>query len=114
MTLKIFLASLFGFCALAACAPSANEAAKETMEAEKTTADEDAAPTEPSTPAAEDSCNAAEYQSLVGANIAAVTLPADLFHRVLGPNDAATMDYRSGRLNLMTDDDGVIFEVKCG
>ena len=34
--------------------------------------------------------------------------------RVLGPNTPATMDYNSERINIMTDDKGVITEVKCG
>lgn len=61
-----------------------------------------------------DLCGAADYQSLVGSNMAAVTLPAELNHRVIGPNDAVTMDYNPERLNIYTDEDGVVTEVKCG
>ncbi len=63
---------------------------------------------------AADECGAGDYQSLVGSSIAAVTLPADLNHRVIGPDDAYTMDYRPDRLNIYTDEDGIITEVKCG
>jgi hypothetical protein len=34
--------------------------------------------------------------------------------RVLGPNDAATMDYRPDRLNVRTDGDGRIVQIRCG
>lgn len=34
--------------------------------------------------------------------------------RVLGPNDAATMDYRGDRLNIMVDGQRVITRLNCG
>lgn len=34
--------------------------------------------------------------------------------RVLGPNDAATMDYRGDRLNIMVDGQRVITKLTCG
>lgn len=34
--------------------------------------------------------------------------------RVLGPNDAATMDFRADRLNLITNDRGAITSARCG
>ncbi|UZJ58626.1 I78 family peptidase inhibitor [Pseudomonas sp. KU26590] len=34
--------------------------------------------------------------------------------RVLGPNDIVTMEYRSDRLNLNTDDSGKVNRVNCG
>lgn len=34
--------------------------------------------------------------------------------RILGPNDAATMDYRPDRLNVRTDSDGRIVQIRCG
>lgn len=34
--------------------------------------------------------------------------------RVLGPNDAATMDFRPDRLNLITNDRGAITSARCG
>lgn len=64
--------------------------------------------------APDDACGADAYAGLIGSNIAAVTLPADLNHRVLGPNDAATMDFVPDRLNIETDADGVIIGLRCG
>ncbi|MDO5506367.1 MAG: I78 family peptidase inhibitor [Pseudoxanthomonas suwonensis] len=34
--------------------------------------------------------------------------------RVLAPDDMATMDYVGSRLNVLTDDTGVIRELRCG
>ena len=34
--------------------------------------------------------------------------------RILGPNDAATMDYRGDRLNVMVDSQRVITKLTCG
>ncbi|MEM9797743.1 MAG: I78 family peptidase inhibitor [Pseudomonadota bacterium] len=65
-------------------------------------------------PAEEDLCGAANYQSLIGANIAAVTLPADLNARVIGPDTAVTMDFVLERLNVEFDAAGIIQRVRCG
>jgi hypothetical protein len=65
-------------------------------------------------PVDEDACGASQYQSLIGTNAAAVTLPTDLVHRIYKNTDAVTMDYSPYRLNIVTDADGVITEVKCG
>jgi hypothetical protein len=62
----------------------------------------------------EDTCGRSGYESLIGTNIAAVTLPAELNHRVLGPDDAGTMDFVPERLNIRTDEDGVIVGLDCG
>lgn len=35
-------------------------------------------------------------------------------HRVLAPGMAASMDYRTDRLNIMTDENGVVVEFRCG
>ena len=61
-----------------------------------------------------DACGASGYQSLMGTNIAAITLPAELNHRIIGPNDAYTEDYVPSRLNIFTDENGVVIEVRCG
>lgn len=118
MTLKTYLFAALAVSALAACTPKkpAEEAAPaaEAPAADSATAPEAPAADAPATMADEDACKASEYQSLVGTNAAAVTLPADLPHRILGPNDVATMDYRPDRLNIMTDEAGVVTEVKCG
>ena len=60
------------------------------------------------------SCGAGDYAGLIGKNLAAVTLPADLGARVIGPDTAVTQDYRPDRLNIHTDDDGTITELTCG
>ncbi|MEM7491111.1 MAG: I78 family peptidase inhibitor [Pseudomonadota bacterium] len=65
-------------------------------------------------PGGEDACGAAGYGSLVGTNIAAVSLPASLNHRVIGPDTAVTMDFIAERLNIRVDGDGVITELDCG
>lgn len=65
-------------------------------------------------------CNADAVQSLVGqASSEASTEQARMDSgaasvRVLSPGDAATMDYREDRLNIMLDADGVIESVRCG
>jgi hypothetical protein len=61
-----------------------------------------------------DACGAERYRSLIGTNVAAVTLPAELDFRVIGPGEAVTMDFVETRLNLRTDADGTILEVYCG
>lgn len=35
-------------------------------------------------------------------------------YRILGPNSMATMDYSPDRLNVRTDEDGIVLEVTCG
>ena len=64
--------------------------------------------------ASTDQCGASGYQSLLGSNIAAITLPADLNHRIIGPNTAVTKDYVLTRLNIYTDENGVVTKVNCG
>ena len=61
-----------------------------------------------------DPCGAQGYTSLLGANLAAVTLPADLNDRVLRPGDLATADYDPSRLNIELDDSGTIIGLSCG
>ena len=65
-------------------------------------------------------CNADAVQSLVGqeaseAVVARATADSGSASvRVLGPGDAATMDFREDRLNILTDDAGVIEQLSCG
>jgi hypothetical protein len=63
---------------------------------------------------APDACGAERYGSLIGTPVAAVTLPADLDFRIIGPDDVVTMDYDPTRLNLRTDAGGTIVAVDCG
>ena len=62
----------------------------------------------------EDACGADEYGGLVGQPLAAVTLPADLDARIIGPDTAVTMDHRPDRLNIAVDGSGIIETVYCG
>jgi hypothetical protein len=65
--------------------------------------------------ATEDTCNLAGAEALVGQNIAAVTLPADQGAiRVIGPDQAVTMDFSPSRLNIDHDKTGIITRVWCG
>lgn len=61
-----------------------------------------------------DACSADGYSWLVGKQLAAVTLPADLGARVIMPDMAVTQDFRPDRLNISVGDDGVIDRVYCG
>ncbi len=60
------------------------------------------------------SCGAEGYQSLVGAKLAAVTMPADLNARIIKPGQAVTLDFRPDRINFELDARGVIRRVYCG
>lgn len=62
----------------------------------------------------EDACGADDYRGLVGHPLAAVTLPADLGARIIGPDTAVTMDFRPERLNIAVDGSGNIERVYCG
>lgn len=62
----------------------------------------------------EDSCNANSYQALIGTNIAAITLPEDLYHRIIAPDTIVTKDYRLDRINFYTDENGIITQISCG
>lgn len=59
-------------------------------------------------------CGAEGYAGLTGANIAATTLPADLWFRVLYPDTVTTQEYAAERLNFAVDDTGTILRVYCG
>lgn len=82
----------------------------------------DAGPTPPPPPGAEmaGGCNADAVQGLVGqqatdAVVAQATADSGSKSvRVLKPTDAATMDFRQDRLNINTDEAGVIESLRCG
>lgn len=61
-----------------------------------------------------DTCNSAAYGGLVGVNIAAVTLPANLEMRIINPGDMVTNDYVAERLNVTVDGQGIIQSLSCG
>ena len=62
----------------------------------------------------QNTCGADDYGSLVGQPLAAVTLPADLNARIIGPDTAVTMDHRPERLNIEVDGRGTIERLYCG
>ncbi|WP_134724856.1 I78 family peptidase inhibitor [Paracoccus luteus] len=72
-------------------------------------------PHPPATPPVDDDlCKAAAMQGLVGqpqSVLATMLLPAG--SRVIGPNDAVTMDFRAERLNVEIGADGRIAKVAC-
>lgn len=120
MTLRTILTGMLACAALVACAPKQSA---EEKPADAPAVDAGAPAEEPQTDipvqppteeAVADECGAAGYQALIGTNAAAVTLPLELVHRIYQEGDPVTMDYRPDRLNIVTDADGVIIEVKCG
>lgn len=103
-------ASFFALALMAAaCTPPAGDAPKEEPVAEQPAA----MPTTAAEATAQDTCNGAQYRAMVGANIAAVTLPADSGIRVIGPDTVVTEDFRPDRINIRTDANGVITAVEC-
>ncbi|MEZ6023196.1 MAG: I78 family peptidase inhibitor [Hyphomonadaceae bacterium] len=98
-------ASLFAVALLAAaCAPS------------NTTPPPDEPAAQPQTAAeatARDTCGASQYRTLIGAQIAAVTFPADSNIRVIMPDSMVTEDFRPDRLNVIVDTGGVITALEC-
>lgn len=131
----VFLAVGLGF-ALAACSapapePSAGPATDSATTAPDTAGPEAGAASGSAGPvpadAAEDTppdqqarCTTDPVQSLVGqeadeALVAKATaLSRSTSVRVLKPGDAATMDYRGDRLNILTDEAGVVQSFNCG
>lgn len=70
--------------------------------------------TEIATPADYPDCDFENLKGLTSAEAEAQLKPLDRPIRVLGPNQPATMDYSLGRINLLTDDSGVVQSVNCG
>jgi len=62
---------------------------------------------------AQDTCGAAGYRTMIGANVAAITIPAGLNHRIIAPDTPVTMDFNAERINFLTDANGVITSVEC-
>ncbi len=65
-------------------------------------------------PSGEDTCGRDGWRSLLGANIAAVSLPASPDVRVFGEGDPVTQDYLPTRANIVYDESGTIIRVYCG
>ncbi|WP_184249276.1 I78 family peptidase inhibitor [Novosphingobium chloroacetimidivorans] len=83
------------------------------------TAQGDAPPATTPAPAAADACGAAKVTSYIGtqrtdeviAKIKSASGAQAL--RVVGPNDAMTMDFREDRLTITTDESGRIKTLRC-
>src|SRR5688572_24598194 len=107
--MRALLISAFAFGALAACGQTTTTT---------TVTEEPVAEAPVATPAtaeeatAQDTCGASGYASMIGTNIAAVTLPTTV--RVIAPDTVVTMDFRADRVNIRTDAQGVITAVDCG
>jgi hypothetical protein len=86
----------------AACAPPASETPPETP-----------TPQTREEATAQDSCGAAQYRSMIGSNLAAVTFPADAGIRVIQPDSMVTQDFRPDRLNVIVDANGLITALEC-
>jgi hypothetical protein len=120
MTLRLVIFAALACGAVGACTPKKVESPVDAPTVAEAPAEEVtvAAPVDETEPAAidteADACKASEHRSLIGTNAAAVSLPADLVHRIYKDGDPVTADYNAARLNIVTDADGVITEVKCG
>lgn len=80
-------------------------------------ADPDALMLEPKHPGTPDTSSCGGHGDLVGKTVGSFDLnaiKAERAVRVLKPGDAATMDYSEQRLNIITDNAGLILEVRCG
>ena len=59
-----------------------------------------------------DACGAAALQARVGTPVEDHAFGGDT--RIIPPGTAVTMDFRDDRLNVETDEDGVITRIYCG
>jgi hypothetical protein len=102
--------------ALMACTPATETAPAAPTETASTTTPEPpaATPAPPADPAA-DTCNMAQYASLVGKpSTDAGVPPASATVRIIKPGDQVTMDFQATRLNIEVGADGAITAVRCG
>jgi hypothetical protein len=66
----------------------------------------------PVAPMQEDGCGAAGLQDLIGQAVEDKSFDAPV--RIIPPGSAVTMDHRPDRLNVETDDAGIITRIYCG
>ena len=65
-------------------------------------------------------CREEGLEKYVGAQVTdamiadAMKISGSKAHRVLAPGMVASMDYRTDRLNIMTDENGIVVEFRCG
>ncbi|MDP3495247.1 MAG: I78 family peptidase inhibitor [Hyphomonadaceae bacterium] len=113
-----FVALVAGI-ALMACSPSTEPTPVAPVEpaiAAPSMPDQTPPTTPPATdPALADTCNMAQYASLIGkpATDAGVP-PASASVRIIKPGDQVTMDFSPTRLNVDLDTAGVIIALRCG
>jgi hypothetical protein len=61
------------------------------------------------------SCGAEEMSHLMGLQRAQLeTIAFSQPHRILGPDDAMTMDFRGDRVNFALDESGTVTRIFCG
>lgn len=70
-----------------------------------------AAPTTAAEATAQDTCGASQYASMVGQNLAVVTVPESM--RTIAPDSVVTQDFRPDRINMIVDASGVILRFEC-
>jgi hypothetical protein len=62
-----------------------------------------------------ESCGAEEMSHLMGLQRAQLeNIAFSQPSRILGPDDAATMDFRGERVNFLLDDSGTVVRIYCG
>lgn len=62
----------------------------------------------------ENACGAARYAGDIGRPVSELDLPAEGRVRVIGPNDAVTLDYVVERLNIEVDAQRRVLRAYCG
>jgi hypothetical protein len=70
-----------------------------------------AAPQNTEDATARNTCGSRAYREKIGTPVADMQVPAGA--RVIAPGTAVTDDFRSNRLNIITDADGVITALQC-
>jgi hypothetical protein len=65
-------------------------------------------------PLAEDACGAARLGALVGTPVEAADLSEGPDLRVVGPDEAVTLDFRPERATVIVDEDGIVERIECG
>ncbi|MEM1379298.1 MAG: I78 family peptidase inhibitor [Pseudomonadota bacterium] len=65
-------------------------------------------------PTGDISCGAEDFQTFVGQDLEALTIPDDMNVRVLRPGTAVSMEYIADRMNIHIGLDGKVSRVTCG
>ena len=98
--------------ALMACSPSTEPTPATPVEPSAAAPTE---PTPPADPAAADTCNMAQYMTLVGKPATDPAVPAaSTTVRIIKPGDQVTMDFNAARLNIDVDAAGNVSGLRCG